>query len=179
MCVDFSNLNQACPKDYSPLPRIDYLVDSASGHQLLSFIDAFLGYNQIMMTEEDCEKTAFITNSGTYFYKVIPFGLKNAGATYQRLVNQMFKQQIGRNMEVYVDDMLVKSVRMDRHIDNLHESFLVLRSYRTKLNPLKCVFGVGSGKFLGFMITSRGIKVNPDKIKAIIDMKNIETLHDI
>ena len=109
MCVDFTNLNKACPKDSFPLPMIDQLVDSIAGHKLLTFMDAFSGYNQIKMAEEDQEKTAFITSQELYCYKVMPFELKNAGATYQRLVNKMFNKQIGRNMEVYVDDMLVKS----------------------------------------------------------------------
>ena len=109
MCVDFTDLNKACSKDSFPLPMIDQLVDSIAGHKLLTFMDAFSGYNQIKMAEEDQEKTAFITSQGLYCYKVMPFGLKNAGATYQRLVNKMFNKQIGRNMEVYVDDMLVKS----------------------------------------------------------------------
>ena len=96
MCVDFTDLNKACPKDSFPLPRIDQLVDSTAGHKLLTFMDTFSGYNQIKMAKEDQEKTAFITSQGLYFYKVMPFGLKNAGATYQRLVNKMFGQQIGR-----------------------------------------------------------------------------------
>ena len=108
MCVDFTDLNNACPKDSFPLPRIDQLVDSIAGHELLTFMDAFSGYNQILMKEEDQEKTAFVTSQGLYCYKVMPFRLKNVGATYQQLVNQMFSKQIGRNMEVYVDDMLVK-----------------------------------------------------------------------
>ena len=109
MCVDFTNLNNACPKDSFPFPRIDQLVDSTAGHELLTFMNAFSGYNQILMKEEGQEKTMFVTSQGLYCYKVMPFGLKNAGTTYQRLVNQMFSRQIGRNMEVYVDDMLVKS----------------------------------------------------------------------
>ena len=109
MCVDFTDLNKACPKDSYPLPRIDQLVDSTAGHRLLSFMDAFSGYNQIRMDEVDQEKTSFVTSQGLFCYKVMPFGLKNAGATYQRLVNHMFHLQIGRNVEVYVDDMLVKS----------------------------------------------------------------------
>uniref|UniRef100_A0A2N9IQC0 Uncharacterized protein n=1 Tax=Fagus sylvatica TaxID=28930 RepID=A0A2N9IQC0_FAGSY len=109
MCVDFTDLNKACPKDSFPLPRIDQLVDSTAGHRLLTFMDAFSGYNQIMMDESDQEKTSFITSKGLFCYRVMPFGLKNAGATYQRLMNKMFHHQIGRNMEVYVDDMLVKT----------------------------------------------------------------------
>uniref|UniRef100_A0A2N9J111 RNA-directed DNA polymerase n=1 Tax=Fagus sylvatica TaxID=28930 RepID=A0A2N9J111_FAGSY len=150
MCVDFTDLNKACPKDSYPLPRIDQLVDSTAGHKLLSFMDAFSGYNQIQMAEEDQEKTAFITSRGLFCYKVMPFGLKNAGATYQRLVNKMFHDQIGRNVEVYVDDMLVKSKKDDDHLADLKETFQALRRYSMKLNPAKCVFGVSSGKFLGF-----------------------------
>ena len=92
MCMDFTDLNKACPKDSFPLPRIDQLVDSTTGHKLLSFMDAFLGYNQIRIAKEDQEKTFFITSQGLYCYKVMPFGLKNAGATYQTLVNKMFSK---------------------------------------------------------------------------------------
>ena len=109
MCVDFTDLNKACPKDSYPLLRVNVLVDSTARHQLLSFMDAFSGYNQIRMCEDDQEKTSFVTSQGLFCYKVMPFGLKNAGATYQRLMNKMFARQIGRNVQVYVDDMLVKS----------------------------------------------------------------------
>jgi hypothetical protein len=119
MCVDFTDLNKACQKDSFHLPRIDLLVDSTSRHKLLSFMDAFSRYNQIYMEEADQEKTAFITDQGLYCYKMMPFGLKNAGATYQQLVNRMFQNQIGKNVEVYVDDMLVKSIRATKHIEDL------------------------------------------------------------
>ena len=109
MCMDFTDLNKAFPKDSYPLPCINQLVDSTAGHKLLSFMDAFSRYNQIRMDKVDQEKTSFVTSQGLFCYKVIPFGLKNARATYQRLVNHMFRPQIGRNVEVYVDDMLVKS----------------------------------------------------------------------
>ena len=142
MCVDFTDLNKACPKDSFPLPRIDQLVDSTAGHKLLTFMDAFSGYNQIMMDEDDQEKTSFITSRGLFCYKVMPFGLKNAGATYQRLMNRMFHDQIGRNVEVYVDDMLVKSKEEDGHLDDLRETFQTLRKYQMKLNLSKCAFGV-------------------------------------
>ncbi|XP_062173536.1 uncharacterized protein LOC133878998 [Alnus glutinosa] len=141
MCVDFTDLNKACPKDSFPLPRIDLLVDSTSGHQLLSFMDAFSGYNQIQMVEEDQEKTSFITDRGLYCYKVMPFGLKNAGATYQRLVNRMFEKQMGRNVEVYIDDVLVKSVEARDHVSDLKETFDTIRRYRMRLNLAKCAFG--------------------------------------
>ena len=144
MCVDFTDLNKACPKDSYPLPRIDQLVDSTAGHKLLSFMDAFSGYNQIRMDKADQEKTFFVTSQGLFCYKVMPFGLKNAGATYQRLVNHMFRLQIGRNVEVYVDDMLVKSQDEGKHLDDLQETFDTLRQYHMKLNPSKCAFRVSS-----------------------------------
>lgn len=110
MCVDYTDLNKAYPKDSYPLPQIDRLIDSTAGHRLLTFLDAYSGYNQILMDRCDEEKIAFITDQGTFCYKVMPFGLKNAGATYQCLVCRMFKEYIGRSMEVYIDDMLVKSI---------------------------------------------------------------------
>ena len=134
-------------------------------------MDAFSGYNQIWMDEADQEKTSFVTSQGLFCYEVMPFGLKNAGATYQRLVNHMFYPQIGRNVEVYVDDMLVKSLEECKHLDDLQETFNTLRQYSMKLNPSKCAFGVASGKFLGFMVSHKGIEANPEKIKAILDMK--------
>ena len=129
MCVDFTDLNKACLNDSFPLARIDQLVDSTTGHKLLTFMDAFLGYNQIKMAKEDQEKTAFITSQDLYCYKVMPFGLKNAGATYHRLVNKMFSKQIGRNMEVYVNDMLLKSKEELAHLDYLKETFATLKQY--------------------------------------------------
>ena len=129
MCMDFTDLNKACLNDSFPLARIDQLVDSTTGHKLLTFMDAFLGYNQIKMAKEDQEKTAFITSQDLYCYKVMPFGLKNAGATYQRLVNKMFSKQIGRNMEVYVNDMLLKSKEELAHLDDLKETFATLKQY--------------------------------------------------
>ena len=136
--VNFTDLNKACPKDSFPLPRIDQIMDVTSGNQLLSFMDAYSGYNQIPMHVPDQEHTSFITDRGLYCYKVMPFGLKNAGATYQRLVNMMFKEQIGKTMEVYVDDMLVKSKVTSDHVAHLDKMFKILRAYCMKLNPLKC-----------------------------------------
>ena len=153
MCVDFMDLNRACPKDSYPLPRIDNLVDSTARHKLLSFMDAFSGYNQIRMVETDQEKTSFVTSQGLFCYKVMSFRLKNTEATYQRLMNKMFAHQIGRNVQVYMDDMLVKSIREDDHLSDLQETFDTLRTYNMKLNPSKCVFRVTAGKFLGFMVS--------------------------
>ena len=176
MCVDFTDLNRACPKDSYPLPRIDTLVDSTARHELLSFMDAFSGYNQIKMKEEDQEKTSFVTSQGLFCYKVMPFELKNARATYQRLMNKMFAHQLGRNVQVYVDDMLVKSVRENDHLSDLQETFDTLWLYNMKLNPNKCMFGVTTGKFLGFMVSQRGIEVNPEKVRAIMELEPPKTV---
>ncbi|KAL0384983.1 UNVERIFIED_CONTAM: Transposon Ty3-G Gag-Pol polyprotein [Sesamum radiatum] len=179
MCIDFTDLNRACPKDSFPLPRIDAMIDSTSGCELMSFLDAFQGYNQIRLAPEDQEKTSFVTEQGTYCYTVMPFGLKNAGATYQRLVNSMFQKQIGKNMEVYIDDMLVKSQKKEHHINDLTECFEILKKFGMKLNPSKCTFGVRGGKFLGFMVSQRGIEANPEKIEAIINMQPPGTTKEV
>ena len=170
MCVDFTDLNKACPKDSYPFSRVDVLVDSIARHQLLSFMDAFSGDNQIRMHKDDQEKTSFVTSQGLFCYKVMLFGLKNVGVTYQRLRYKMFAQQIGRNVQVYVDDMLVKSRREEDHLEDLKETFDTFRSYNMKLNLGKCTFGVTARKFLGFMVSQRGIEANPDKIRAIMEM---------
>ena len=179
MCVDFTNLNKACLKDSYQLPCIDQLVDSTTGHKLLSFMDAFSRYNQIRMDGADQEKTSFVTSQGLFCYEVMPFGLKNAGATYQRLVNHMFCPQIERNVEVYVDDMLVKSLDEEEHLDDLQEIFDTLRRFSMKLNPSKCVFRVSSEKFLRFMVSHRGIEANPEKIKAILNMKPPQSIKEV
>ena len=179
LCIDFTNINRACPKDSFPLPRIDLIVDATAGHELLSFMDAFSDYNQISMDPDDQEKTSFVTGQGTYCYRVMPFGLKNAGATYQRLVNKMFQKQIGASIEVYVDDMLVKSISAGLHISHLSEAFQILRKYNMKLNPAKCAFGVSAGRFLGFIVNSRGIEANPDKIKAVLDMSSPSSIKEV
>ena len=179
LCIDFTYINRACPKYSFPLPRIDLIVDATANHELLSFMDAFSGYNQISMDPSDQEKTSFVTGQGTYFYRVMPFKLKNAGATYQRLVNKIFQKQIGASMEVYIDDMLVKSVKAELHITHLAEAFQVLRSYNMKLNPAKCAFGVSVGKFLGFIVNNRGIEANSDKKKVVLDMLPPSNIKDI
>ena len=126
MCIEFIDLNKACPKDSFPLPHIDMLVDATTSHKLLSFMDAFSGYNQILIHPVDQEKTAFITKSGIFYYELMPFGLKNADATYQRLVNKMFADYLGDPMEVYIDDILVKSLHADHHLDHLCQAFEIL-----------------------------------------------------
>ena len=128
----------------------------------MSFLDAFQGYHQIPLALEDQEKTTFVTPTGNYHYKVMPFGLKNAGSTYQRMMTRIFEPQLGKNIEIYVDDMVVKSKVLFEHLGDLGGTFNVLRRHKLRLNASKCFFGVGSGKFLGYMVTHRGIEVNPD-----------------
>ncbi len=182
MCVDYTDLNKACPKDAYPLPNIDKLVDNSSGFQLLSFMDAYSGYNKIPMHPADQEKTAFMTDKGNYCYKVMPFGLKNAGATYQCMMNKVFAKQIGRMLEVYMDVMIVKTAKEVDHVVDLEEVFNEVRRHSMRLNPEKCTFGVRAGKFLGFYLTERGIEANPDKCRAVTEMqqpsskKNIQQL---
>ena len=161
VCVDYTDLNDACPKDSFPLPHIDQIVDASAGHGMMSFLDAFSGYHQIPMYPPDAEKTSFITPHGLYCYYVMPFGLKNAGATYQRLVTKMFQPLLNSIMEVYIDNMLVKSEQRPDHAAHLQQAFNILQEYGMKLNPLKCAFEVSAGRFLGFIVTQRGIEANP------------------
>ena len=167
--IDFTNLNKACS---FLLPQINQLVDVMAGHKLLIFMDVYSGYNQIPMYELDEEHTSFITDCGLYYYKAMPFGLKNAETTYQRLVNAIFKDLIGKTMEVYVDDMLVRSKATTNHMDHLGQMFSILRKYQMKFKPLKCAFGVGLGKFLGFMVNQQGIDANLEKIKELLDISS-------
>ena len=170
MCVDYRDLNRASPKDDFPLPHIDVLVDNTAQCKVFSFMDGFSGYNQIKMAPEDMEKTTFTTPWGTFCYKVMPFGLKNAGATYQRAMVTLFHDMIHQEIEVYVDDMIAKSNTEEEHLGHLHKLFDRLKKYRLRLNPNKCTFGVRSGKLLGFIVSSKGIEVDPAKVKAIQEM---------
>ena len=137
----------------------------------MSFLDAFQGYHQIPLAADDQEKTAFVTLIRNYHYKVMPFGLKNAGFTYQRMMTRMFELQIGKSIEVYIDNMVVKSKLVSEHLRDLGDIFKILRKYRLRLNASKCSFRVGSGKFLGYMVTHRGIEVSPDQIRVIHSMQ--------
>ena len=153
MCVDVRDLNKANPKDDFPLPHIDILVDNTAGHALLSFMDGFSGYNQIKMAPEDMEKTYFITPWGTYSYKVMSFSLKNADATYQCSITTLLHDLIHKEIEVNVDDMIVKSKDNEGHILALRKFFERIWFYKLWLNPKKCTFEVTSVKLLGFIVS--------------------------
>src|SRR5438105_6814112 len=179
VCIDYTNLNKACPKDPFPLPRIDQIVNSTASCDLLCFLDAYSGYHQISMCREDEEKTAFVAPSGVYCYTRMPFGLKNAGPTYQRCMQYTLHSQLGQNVEAYVDDLVVKTRNHTSLLEDLDETFHNLRRTRMMLNPEKCVFGVPTGKLLGFLVSNRGIEANPDKIRAIERMRPPTRLKDL
>ncbi|RDX58311.1 Retrovirus-related Pol polyprotein from transposon opus, partial [Mucuna pruriens] len=140
--TNYTNLNKACPKDLYPLPKINALVDEASSYDLLNFMDAYLGYNQIWMHPCDKSKTTFMIDKGDFCYRVMPFGLKNVVATYQRLMDRIFKEHIGNQLEVYEDNMVVKSKIEEGHVDSLSSIFGVLKRHQLKLNLEKFSFGI-------------------------------------
>ena len=146
-------------------------MDAIVGHSRMSFLNAFQGYHQIPFALDDQEKTAFVTPTENYHYKVMPFKLKNAGSTYQRMMTRMFEPQLGKNIEVYIDDMVVKSKVEFEYVNDLGSIFEVLRKHKLHLNAFKCSFGISSGKFLGYMVTHRAIEVNLDQIKAINNLQ--------
>ena len=167
MCVDYTDLNKHCSKDPFGLPRIDQIVDSMVGSALLSFLDCYSGYHQIALRKEDQSKTSFITSFGAYCYTTMSFGLKNTGATYQRAIQACLSEQIGHNVEAYVDDVVVKTNDPSTLIVDLNQTFDSLREYKWKLNPTKCVFGVPSGQLLGFLVSHRDIEASMKLIQAI------------
>jgi hypothetical protein len=171
MCIDFTDLNKACPKDEFPLPRIDSLVDAAASLERMSLLDCYSGYHQIWMKKEDEPKTSFITPSGTYCYLRMPEGLKNAGGSFSRMTTKVLHSQIGRNVLTYVDDIIVKSTKQENHIADLQETFANFMQAILKLNPEKYVFGVKKGKFLGCLVSMKGIEANSNKIEAILRME--------
>jgi hypothetical protein len=164
MCIDYTSLNKACPKDPFPLPQIDQIVDSTSGCDLLCFLDAYSGFHQIPMSREDEEHTAFITVDGLFCYVSMPYGLKNALPTFVRAMHKTFGDLIRDLVEVYVDDIVVRVKSRASLLDNLAIVFDRLRLTRTKLNLDKCVFGVTVGKLLGFLVSYQRIEANPEKI---------------
>ncbi|GKE27299.1 reverse transcriptase domain-containing protein, partial [Tanacetum coccineum] len=170
------DLNKACPKDGYPLPEIDWKVESLCGYPFKCFLDAYKGYHQIKMAKEDEEKTSFITSQGIFCYSKMPFGLKNVGATYQRLVDKAFQKQIGRNLEVYVDDLVIKSRTEQEVIRDIEETFKTLREINMKLNPKKCTFGMREGTFLGYKVNADGLKVCPDKVEAVLSLPSPKCL---
>nr|GEW47029.1 reverse transcriptase domain-containing protein [Tanacetum cinerariifolium] len=179
MCVDFTDLNKACPHDCYPLPEIDWKVESLCGYPFKCFLDAYKGYHQIQLAEPDEEKTAFHIGQGVYCYTKMPFDLKNAGATDQRLMDKAFESQIGRNIEVYVDDLVIKSHTKGEMMSDIEETFRTLRNVNMKLNPKKCSFGLAEGMFLGYIVTPEGIKPCLDKTSAVLQLPSSRTIKEV
>ena len=181
-CVDFKDLNKACPKDPFPLPRIDQIIDATAGHDSLCFLEAYFGYHQIKMKESDQAATTFITPYGPFCFNTMPFGLKNTGGTYPCMIQTCLEKQIGKTVEAYVDDIVIKTRHVESLIDDLLLTFDNLRAYDIKLNPEKCVFGVPAGKLLHFIVSNRGIEANLAKIRALsqlampLDLKQVQKL---
>jgi hypothetical protein len=162
-----------------PSARIDQIVDSTAGCETLSFLDAYLGYHQIKMKESDQLATSFITPFGMYCYTTMPFGFRNAGATYQRCMNHVFGEHIGRTVEAYVDDIVVKTRKNSDLLSNLEVTFRCLKAKSVKHNPEKCVFGVPRSMLLGFIVSKRDIEANPEKITTITNMGPIKDLKGV
>jgi hypothetical protein len=178
MCIDFTDLNKVCPKDEFPLPRMDSLMDAATTSELMSLLDCYSGYHQIWMKKEDEPKTSFITPSGTYCYLRMLEGLKNARGSFSIMTSKVLSSQIGKNVLTYVDNIIVKSTKQENHIADLQETFADFRKAGLKLNPEKCVFGVKKEKFLGCLVSAKGIEANPSKIEAMLWMEPPRTRKD-
>jgi hypothetical protein len=167
--VDFRNLNRSTLQDKYPMPVADLLIDSALGNKVISFLDGNAGYNQIFMVKEDVSKTVFRCMGfvGLFEWVVMSFGLKNIGAMYQRAMNSIFHDLLGVLMEVYIDDVMVKSVGFEEHMTNLKLLLERMKKYGLWMNPLKCAFGVTSGRFLSFIVHKHDIQIDPKKIESI------------
>ena len=179
ICVDFRDLNKACPKDEFPLPNVDILEDAVAGHERFSFMDGYSGYNQISMDLADASKIAFKTPFGNFFYKVMPFGLKNTGTTYQRTMTLIFGDMLHKQAEDYVDDLVVKAKNPFEHLLHLRQVFERCREHNFRMNPSKCAFGVSSGKFFRFLVRQRGIDLDPTKAEAITTLSPPTTLKEL
>ncbi|GJT92448.1 reverse transcriptase domain-containing protein [Tanacetum coccineum] len=166
MCVDFTDLNKSCPKECYPLSEIDWKIESLYGYPFKCFMDDYKGYHQIHMAEEDEEKTVFHTSQGVYYYIKMSFGIKNAGATYQWLVDKAFEKQISTNLEVYVDDLVIKSYTEPEILKDIEVTFQTLRNINMKLNPKKCAFEAEERMFLGHVGSNQRCLVNRKRLEA-------------
>jgi hypothetical protein len=179
ICIDYTSLNKACPKDDYPLPRIYQIIDSTSSCKLLSFLNAYSGYHQINLTINDEEKITFNAPFGIFCYTKMTFELKNRRAAYQKCIHIILEPHIRRNVEAYIDDVVVKSKKCGDLLDDLKETFDNLSKYKMMLNTKKCVFGVSSGKLLGYMVSSWEIDANLKKVVAIEQLQPPRTRKEI
>jgi hypothetical protein len=181
VCIDFRDLNRATPMDGYPMPVADLLVDAAAGHKVISFMDGNVGYNQIFMAIEDISKTAFRCpgHIGLFEWIIMTFGLKNASATYQRAMNYIFQELIGKIVEIYIDDVMIKSLDHGSHLDDVRKTLECTRKHGLKMNPNKCAFGVSAGEFLGFLAHEGGIEVGKKSMKAIDEVVPLTNLRQL
>jgi Reverse transcriptase (RNA-dependent DNA polymerase) len=174
--VDFRGLNKACPKDDFPFLVTEIIIYHTSSYEVFSFMDGYAGYNQIKMALKDENHTAFRTPIGIYCYKIMPFGLKNTGATYQRTMKKLFDDLIHKIIQCYMNDPVIKAISYEEHLQYLEVVFNRLREHALKLNSLKCAFVSSSGKFLGFVVHHKGIEIDQSKIKAIMELSPSKNL---
>jgi hypothetical protein len=181
VCIDFRNLNKAIPKDEYPMPMANIFINNASGHRVISFLDGNAGYNQIFMAEEDMYKIAFPCHAFNDLFEwiVMTFGLKNVSATYQMAMNLIFHDLLGIILEIYIDDVVVKSDSMDNHLADLRLALVRMRRYGLKMNTLKCAFGVSVGMFLGFTIYEHGVEIDPMKVESINKVLPTQSKNDM
>jgi len=171
ICIDFRDLNEVCPKDKFPLPITDIMIDNTCGFERMSFMDGFSRYNQIKMYPDVEKHTSFRTPLGVYCYTVMPFGLKNVRATYQRAMNAIFHEHICKIVECYVDNIAVKSRAKGDHIADLKTVFDIMWVHQLKMNPTKSILEAANGKFLRFVVTSKGIHLDPGKVHTIQEIQ--------
>jgi hypothetical protein len=179
MCTDFIDLNKYCPKDDFPLTRFNKIIDSAAGCEIMALSDCFSGYNQIWLRKEDEKKTSFITPFSTFCYLRMPEGLRNTGLTFCRMTMATLKDQVGKNVMSYINDIVVASKKKETYISNLAETFANMREARLKLNPKNCIFGITKGKVLICLVSIKGIVANPDKIWALTQMQPEQNRKDV
>eukprot|EP00253_Pinus_taeda_P015232 PITA_15232 len=179
LCVDLRNLNQVSLKDNYPLPKMDHILQRVVGASRISLLDGFSGFNQILVHPDDQDKTAFTTPWGTFKYVKMPFGLKNAGATFQRAMDIAFAKEIHDFLVIYLDDLTPFSKSDQEHINHLRQIFLKCRKYGISLNPKKSIFGLEEGKLLGHIISKDGIRIDPDRIQAILHMPHPRNIKEL
>jgi hypothetical protein len=179
MCMNFIDLNKCCPKDDFPLTRIDKIIDSTAGCEMMALLDCFSRYHQIWLCKEDEEKTSIITPFGTFCYLRMPKGLRNTEPTFCKMTKAALKDQVSRNILSYVDDIVVASKKEETYISDLAETFTNMLEAWLKLNPEKCIFRIIKGKVLGCLVSTKGIEANPDKIRALAQMEPPQNMKDI
>jgi len=179
LCVDLRNLNKVSLKDHYPLPRMDHILQRVVGASRISLLDGFLGFNQILVHPDDQDKTAFTTPWGTFKYVKMPFGLKNAGATFQRAMDIAFAKEIHDFLVIYLDDLTAFSKSEQEHLEHLRQVFIICRKYGISLNPKKSLFGLKEGKLLGHIISKYGIRIDPDRIQAILQVPHPRNIKEL